>query len=247
MAAAKKPCWSCRGEGTGTWCHLCANAAPRIDCFGVPIPEGKRGTWVQTYTGRKLWPLSPTAADIAIEDIAIGLARENRYGKQTMRPYKVAEHSVIVSLLVEEIAPEFAREALLHDCDEGPYPDWPRPLKHDPEMRLDQLREIGRLYQVAAFERFHIESTEQSHSVIDTIDKRLVVDEINQLMRNPEMYLERHGKVPPCGVTIQGLGEDQALELFLSRFAELFPEELTDDQCEHMKGVSGSCARCEGT
>ncbi len=221
-----KKCWSCRGDGSGSWCQICAPVVSK-DCFGIPTAEGKRGTWIQTYTGRKIWLLSPEPEDITIEDIAIGLSRENRYGKQTLRPYKVAEHSVIVSLLVEEIAPEYAREALLHDCDEGLLPDMPRPLKYEPAMTLEPFRECGKLVQTATFKRFHINATPESHAVIDAIDKRLVADEIRQFMRNPGMYLERYAEVEPIGITIAGLGEDAALTLFLSRFADLFPEELT--------------------
>ncbi len=226
---AKKPCWSCKGQGTGSWCIHCElEATEELDCFGAPIEAGRRGTWVQTYSGRKFWPLSPRPEDIAIEDIAIGLSRENRYGKQTIGSYKVAEHSVIVSVLIEEMAGRgMAREALLHDCDEGYLPDMPRPLKYEKAMNLDQFRECGKLVQAAVFERFHVVQTEESHLLIDTIDKRLVLDEVRQFMRRPELYLERHAKLIPIGITIPGLGEDAALELFLSRFADLFPEELT--------------------
>lgn len=239
-------CRKCNGTGTGTWCLFC-NATPltdallapaELDCFGQPIPPGKRGTWVQMYSGRQLWPLSPSPDDIAIEDIAVGLSRECRYGKQTLRFYSVAEHSVIVSILVEELAHAMnlselvtlalAREGLLHDCDEGVLPDMPRPLKHEPAMNLATFRECGRLYQVAAFKRFGIQSTAESHGMIDSIDKRLVLDEVRQFMRKPELYLERHAKLKPTGVMIEGLDPDAALTLFLSRFADLFPEELSD-------------------
>lgn len=218
-------CWSCHDQGTGTWCSVCQ---PKLDIFGCEIPTGRRGTWMQTYSGGKYWPLSPRAEDVMIADIAIGLARECRYGKQSTRFYSVAEHSVIVSLLVEEIEPAFAREALLHDCDEGMLPDMPRPVKHDPEMNLEGFRACGKLFQCAAFERFHIRATEESHGVIDTIDKRLVVDEVRAVMRDPAMYLERHQKVQPIGCMIGCLSTDDALTLFLSRFAELFPEELSE-------------------
>lgn len=240
-------CRKCRGLGTGSWCQFCngmrgtgttqATTEPMMDCFGLPIVAGKRGTWVQMYSGRQVWPLSPEPEDIAIEDIAIGLSRECRYGKQCLRFYSVAEHSVIVSLLVGELARAMnlppltvlalEREGLLHDCDEGVLPDMPRPLKHEPSMNLETFRLCGKLYQAAAFKRFGINSTPESHTMIDTIDKRLVLDEVQQLMRKPELYADRHAKLKPTGVNIAALSHDEALELFLSRFADLFPEELT--------------------
>jgi hypothetical protein len=47
-------------------------------------------------------------------------------------------------------------------------------------------------------------------------------------MRIPSMYLERHADVKPIGCEIPGLGPDEALALFLARFATLFPEELRE-------------------
>jgi hypothetical protein len=234
-----KVCWSCRGQGTNTWCRVCAAKPAVVEAldpvFGAPQEPGRLGTWMQTYTGGKCWPRSPRVEDIRIEDIAIGLARECRYGKMTLRWYSVAEHSVIVSLLAEEfaiktnpaIALAVAREGLFHDCDESPLHDMPRPIKHDPEMGLERYRAMGSLYRGVVFERFGITSTPQTHSLIDTIDKRLVVDEVEQFMRIPAMYLERHVNVKRIGCKIAGLDPEAATELFISRFATLFPEELS--------------------
>lgn len=234
-------CWSCRGEGTGSWCRVCkprpAHTEALDPVFGAPQEPGRLGTWMQTWTGEKCWPRSPRVTDIRIEDIAIGLARECRYGKMTLRWYSVAEHSVIVSLLAGEFVrstmperPELAlaveREGLFHDCDESPLHDMPRPIKHDPGMHLETYRACAAKYRDVVFERFGIKPTNETHAIIDSIDKRLVVDEINQFMRHPAMYLERHGNVQPIGTTIPGLEWQPAMELFLSRFAVLYPEEL---------------------
>lgn len=234
-----KPCWSCRGKGTGSWCSVCrprpATTEERDPVFGAPQEPGRLGTWMQTWTGEKCWPRSPRVTDIRIEDIAIGLARECRYGKMTLRWYSVAEHSVIVSILAEEFAltnrPELvtalAREGLFHDCDEAPLHDMPRPIKHDPGMHLEHYKTLGVLFRSVVFERFGIKPTNETHAIIDSIDKRLVVDEVEQFMRTPSMYLERHGHMQRIGCKIPGLGPDEAAELFLSRFATLYPEELT--------------------
>jgi hypothetical protein len=233
-----KPCPYCRGNGTNTWCQYCGDNEP-VDVFGQPYTDGREGTWIQTWSGRTMWPLSPRAEDFEIMDIAIGLARENRYGKQTIKPYKVAEHSVVVSVLVgkfargngmsEECAVLLEREGLLHDCDEGILPDMPRPLKHEPAMRMDQFRLAGKRIRECAFGKFGITSTKESHEIIDAIDKRLVLDEVRQVMRNPELYIARHGHLKPCGVKLDCLGEDAALDLFLRRFEELFPEHCEID------------------
>jgi hypothetical protein len=70
---------------------------------------------------------NPKPEQICIEDIALGLSRECRFGNQTKHPYYVAQHSVLVSSLVR---PEIKLRALLHDASEAYIKDIPSPLKH---------------------------------------------------------------------------------------------------------------------
>lgn len=55
--------------------------------------------YVPTVTGREFYPLQPSPADIAIEDIATGLSRQFRCNK--MSPCTVAQHACLVSLIAE--------------------------------------------------------------------------------------------------------------------------------------------------
>lgn len=238
MTKSNLPCFSCGGGQA--WCHYCAEAeAPSSDVFGLPYTADREGTWIQTWSGKMLWPLSPRPSDIEYMDIIVGVSREFRYGKQTIRDYTVAEHSVIVSILAgrfarasgmsPEIVRSLEREGLMHDCDEGILPDMPRPIKHEPAMQMDRFRLAGKRIQACCFQKFGITSTPESHEIIDTIDKRLVLDEVRQVMRTPDLYIARHGHLKPCGVTLECLGTDDARDLFLSRFEELFPEQLEID------------------
>jgi hypothetical protein len=85
-----------------------------------------RGDWMQTYTGRRYYPLDPRAAEIEAADIAHALSLLCRYGGHVDRFYSVAEHCVLMS---EAVAPENALAALLHDATEAYVCDVPRPLK----------------------------------------------------------------------------------------------------------------------
>ena len=94
------------------------------------LRQPQKRAWQRMLSGRRLDLLDPTPADIAIEDIAHGLARVARWNGQTLgaHAFSVAQHS----LLVDEIAG--AR-----------YPDWPArwrlaTLLHDaPEYVIGDL------------------------------------------------------------------------------------------------------------
>ena len=63
---------------------------------------GAQRAWQRMLSGRRLDLLDPSPDDIAIEDIAHGLARVARWNGQTLgeHAFSVAQHA----LLVEEIA-----------------------------------------------------------------------------------------------------------------------------------------------
>lgn len=180
--------------------------------------EGRRGSWMQTFTGRKFWPLDPRADEIALEDIAHGLAMTCRYGGHPKHFYSVAEHAVLVSLYVPS---EFALHGLLHDSAETYIGDMIRPLKHTPEM--SEFRRTEERIEVAVAEAFGLAWTPQAHAAVKEIDDRILVDEITELMADPTMYLEtgRLAETVPVGALIVGLPPYLAETAFLARYREL--------------------------
>jgi uncharacterized protein len=82
--------------------------------------------WIQTYTGRKFYPLEPDAGEIDIRDIAHALALKCRYGGRCREFFSIAQHSVLVSRLVP--LPD-AKWGLLHDAGEAYLCDVPTPVK----------------------------------------------------------------------------------------------------------------------
>lgn len=85
-------------------------------------------------------PERPDNGKVTLATIAIGLAQIFRYGGQTPleRPLTVAEHSVMVSRMVD---PANAREALMHDATEALIGDIRRPLKQEwPEYQAVEAR-----------------------------------------------------------------------------------------------------------
>lgn len=211
-------CFHCDGAHLTADHALVQLAARAVDAHAfAQTADGRRGSWMQTYSGRKFWPLDPRADEIALADIAHGLAMTCRYGGHPRRFYSVAEHAVLVSL---HVPPEFALHGLLHDSAETYIGDMIRPLKHTPEM--SEFRRTEERIEVAVAEAFGLAWTPEAHAAVKEIDDRILVDEIRELMADPPMYLERgYEKLAPLGAVIVGLPPDLAEIAFLGRYAEL--------------------------
>lgn len=86
-------------------------------------------------SGRRLDLLDPTPVDVAIEDIARGLARVARWNGQTLgdHAFSVAQHSLVVVDILRTLQPGLgARDqlfALLHDAPEYVIGDMISPFK----------------------------------------------------------------------------------------------------------------------
>jgi 5'-deoxynucleotidase YfbR-like HD superfamily hydrolase len=86
-------------------------------------------------SGRRLDLLDPAPADVAIEEIAHGLARVARWNGQTFGPhvFSVAQHSLLVEAIAAAIEPRLSRPdrlaVLLHDAPEYVIGDLISPFK----------------------------------------------------------------------------------------------------------------------
>src|ERR1051325_11429351 len=110
----------------------------------------ERGDWMQTFSGRRFYPLSPRSDELDPADIAHALSLLCRYGGHVERFYSVAEHCVLMS---EWVDPANALAALLHDATEAYVVDVPRPLKR----QLAGYREIEAAVWLAIATRFGLE------------------------------------------------------------------------------------------
>ncbi len=97
-------------------------------------PERPRA-WQRMLSGRRLDLLDPSPDDVAIEDIAHGLARVARWNGQTFGQHalSVAQHCIIVADIVAGLDAGATREsqlaALLHDAPEYVIGDLISPFK----------------------------------------------------------------------------------------------------------------------
>ena len=174
-----------------------------------------RGDWMQTFTGRKFYPLSPQADEIDPVDIAHALSLLCRYGGHVDRFYSVAEHCVLMS---HAVSPDHALWALLHDATEAYVVDVPRPLKRS----LPEYQAVEEKVMVAIAEKFGL-SMPMPTEVKDA-DNRILLTERNILMASTRERWAQEDLVPLL-VTINGWLPSQAEYYYTERLMEL----TTDD------------------
>lgn len=175
-----------------------------------------RGPWIQTYTGKKFFPLNPRPEEVCIEDIAHALSMSCRYTGHTTEFYSVAEHSILASHFVP---PALALEGLLHDAAEAYIGDMASPLKS--VMPSFRVLEDGILAVVG--ERFGARFLRgKLPDEVKQIDYRLLADEQANLM--PEADVEGwfpSGKPEPLGAVIDCHAPSLAKRIFLLRYDQV--------------------------
>lgn len=107
----------------------------------------KENAWIQTYSGKALYPWRPTPDSILIEDIAHALAGHGRWGNHSKEFMSVGNHSMLVAMLCK---PENRLWALLHDASEAYLGDIPTPIKRC----LPDYTEVEKILQTAIYRKF---------------------------------------------------------------------------------------------
>lgn len=140
-----------------------------------------------TPTGRVIDAGNPQPDDICLEDIAIGLSREERYNGNTIVPYTVAQHSVHVADYVASARcahTAIVKAALLHDASEAYLGDIVMPLK----ALLPDYRRLEEVWSRAIFNRFDVPLALLDHPVVKQADHWIFACEVGRLIREPNSY-----------------------------------------------------------
>lgn len=175
----------------------------------------KRGErdWIQTFTGRRFWPLDPQADEVRIEDIAHALSNICRFTGHTLKFYSVGQHSVLCSYFVP---PEDALWALLHDASEAYIADFARPVKYHPAFKEAYCSAEDRLQRVIA------EAFSLGWPMPDSVkvaDNRMLATERRDIMRSTD--LAWNVNADPIALVIVPASPKEVEHGFLSRFYEL--------------------------
>lgn len=171
----------------------------------------RRGDRMQTYTGRRFWPLDPRPGDVSLRDVAHALSQICRYNGHSSQFYSVAEHCVHVS---RYCSPENRLWGLMHDAAEAYLCDLIRPVKNcisnykDHEMRV--------LSAIGDFLGFSLPIPDE---VIE-IDNRILVNEKQALMRS-DFPWECDSLEPLEGLKIYGYPPPSAEAVFITTYSQI--------------------------
>src|SRR5918992_3349242 len=176
------------------------------------------GPYLQTVSGRWVNPFDPDPEQLDAGDIARALANLCRFGGHSRTFYSVAQHSVIVSRLVEERTAdaEDAFAALMHDATEAYLGDMPHPLKHRSPLGAAYRAAEDHL-EKAINERFRIKPGVPE---IKRVDKALLAAERRAFSAERWHWPELEG-VEPLDVELTAWPPDEAARAFAERYAEL--------------------------
>jgi hypothetical protein len=177
------------------------------------------GPYIQTVSGRRVNPFAPSPDDIDLDDIAVALSNQCRFGGHTRRYYSVAQHACIVSdqVLASGGDAHMALWALLHDASEAYLIDLPHPLKHRSELgRLYREAEEG--LEAVIRERFGLEGP--APALVKAIDRSVLASERAALTMVAWHWPELEG-VEPLAIEIAPWAPEVAAAAFLERYARL--------------------------
>lgn len=167
--------------------------------------------WIETFSGKRFFPLEPRPEDVCIEDIAHALSMQCRFGGHTRHFHSVAYHSLIVSFHCKQ---ENALWGLLHDAAEAYLVDVPRPVKYSVEMEGYRAAEVAIMACVC--QKFDLPLVEPAD--VHEADNAVLLAEKRDLM----------GKLAWAGTTAKPIPNRILLvepflakEYFLKRYKEL--------------------------
>ncbi len=170
-------------------------------------------TYIKTHSGKDFDLIDTTHNDFELEDVAHALSNICRFCGHVKEFYSVAQHSVMVSYLVE---PQNALIGLLHDASEAFVGDVAKPLKE----LLPDYKQVEARIEEFVLGRFGIDPHNMPAD-IKRADLIALVTEQRDLMSGPDIDLMNAHGIEPLAQIIQPVSPAQAKIMFLERYREI--------------------------
>lgn len=155
----------------------------------------KQAGWIQTYSGKKFWPLEPHSDDICIEDIAHALSLICRFGGHCKEFYSVGQHSIVgAQYLKRKGNIHAAYEFLFHDASETYLCDLTRPIKHA-SLLGSQYKKAEKKLQQAVASKFNFDFP-NSKLVTQTDIRMLLTEKRDLLIHSDAEWVEKEDEYP---------------------------------------------------
>lgn len=141
----------------------------------------RNGNWMETYTGKRFYPLDPRPDDVCLEDIAHALSLACRYNGHSKFFFSVAQHSLNCREMAERMGliKQVQLLCLLHDAAEAYIGDMVRPMK----PLFLQFEVMENKIQKVIYEALGVkEPDRQEREIVSRIDNIQLVTEAKVLM-----------------------------------------------------------------
>lgn len=140
--------------------------------------------YLKTFMGKKVDPLTVTAEDITLEDIAHALSLMCRGNGQVVHFYSVGQHCINCAKEAKERGwnDRLQLGCLLHDAAEAYMSDLITPIK----VHMPQYYEIEEHFLKAVYEKFGLaDLSEEEWRLIMEVDRALLTYDLVELLKEP--------------------------------------------------------------
>lgn len=197
-------------------------ALEQLTKLNSPSDGYKDNAYIHTQGGR-FYAANPTWN---VRAMAHSLAQTARYRGNSNIFYSVAEHSLLVSLLMEEVTGGDPYEGIFHDGTESVLPDVSSPFK----QLLPDLKALDKRFDVSLRAHFGLAGPGKSKEcgIADWlalfIEAKQILPEEGADFEDPYNLRPEALKLRRKGWMVRGLDWQHARDLFLDRYNEVKPK-----------------------
>jgi hypothetical protein len=147
-------------------------------------------TEYETHSGALVDLLDPQDADVSLVDVAVSLAKTNRFNGAGKGHYSTAQHSCLVASLLPV---QHRIHGLLHDAPEWVLGDMGSPVKTTLRLQSDDFRDawdhIEDLLFAAVYRAANVDQpTDDVRALVKRADLMVLAAEQRDVMKSPNLW-----------------------------------------------------------